>query len=100
MFFFSDSVFLQVTCYKLNVCEAKRLIVQATRPGERWTAPLQMACLKITPRDKSNTLTCSQSTYFSKGHSNGTINHVIRPEIVGKSEFLFVLGFFLMIRSS
>lgn len=31
---FSDRGFLQVTCYMLNVSEAKSHIIQATRAGE------------------------------------------------------------------
>lgn len=34
---FSTSVFLQVTCYMLNVGVSKSHINETTRPGQRWT---------------------------------------------------------------
>lgn len=56
----------------LNVSEAKSHIIQATRPGEDGAVSDSM--FKNNFQGETNRWGCSNSIYFSKNHSNGTVN--------------------------
>lgn len=73
-FSLSNIIFLQISSYMLNVGVSESHIIQTTRPGQGWTAPFQIACLKIASGEKPTCWPAATAFILAEKQSKITIN--------------------------